>query len=60
MQETGIAYFLKFTSLTKSFPPFMLSARNTFPVDAIATMCECSLKGLNDIGSWISPVVLRE
>lgn len=45
------AYFLNFTSATRSRPPFMLSARKTFPVVAIATMCECSLKGLKEIGS---------
>jgi hypothetical protein len=55
-----VAYFLNFTSPTKSLPSFMLSDKNTFPVVAIATMCECSLKGLNDIGSWISPVAFRE
>lgn len=31
-------YFLNATSFTKSFPPLMLSARNTFPVVAIATI----------------------
>ena len=44
-------YFWKGTSLIKSFPPLMLSARKTLPVVAIATMCECSLKGLKEIGS---------
>lgn len=49
-------YFLKGLSLTKSFPPLMLSARNTLPVVAIATIWECSLNGLKEMGSWISPV----
>lgn len=53
-------YFLKGTSLIKSFPPIKLSARKTFPVVAMATICECSLKGLNEMGSWISPEALRE
>lgn len=44
-------YFLKETSFTKSFPPLILSARKTLPVVAIATICECSLNGLNEIGS---------
>lgn len=55
-----ITHFLNLTSATRSLPPFILSARKTFPVLAIATICECSLKGLNEIGSWISPVGLRE
>ena len=53
-------YFLNLTSFTRSLLPFILSARKTLPVVAIATICECSLKGLNEMGSWISPVPLRE
>lgn len=52
----GQVYFLNGTSATKSFPPLMLSARNTLPVEAIATMCECSLKDLKEMGSYNSPV----
>ena len=48
---TEAMYLLKGVSDIRSFPPLMLSARNTLPVVAIATMCECSLKGLNEIGS---------
>lgn len=44
-------HFLKGTSATRSFPPLILSARKTFPVVAIATIWECSLKGLNEMGS---------
>ena len=44
-------YFLNFTSATRSLPPLTLSARKTFPVVAIATMWECSLNGLKEIGS---------
>lgn len=53
-------YLLNFLSSKRSLPPLMLSARNTFPVVAIATILECSLKGLNEIGSWISPDGFRE
>lgn len=49
--QSDVTNFLKATSLTKSLPPLMLSARYTFPVVAIATMWECSLKGLNEMGS---------
>lgn len=52
-------YFLKRTSLRRSTPPLTLSAKKTFPVVAIATIWECSLKGLNEIGSWYSPEALR-
>lgn len=44
-------HFLNLTSATRSWPPLMLSARNTLPVVAMATICECSLNGLNEIGS---------
>jgi hypothetical protein len=44
-------HLLNLTSATRSLPPLMLSARKTFPVEAMATMWECSLKGLNVIGS---------
>ena len=52
--------FLKRTSATKYLPPLTDSAKKTLPVVAIATICECSLNGLNEIGSWISPFGLRE
>lgn len=53
--------FLKGTSDRRSQPPFMLSARKTLPVVAIATILECSEKGLKEMGSCISPEAsLRE
>ena len=55
-----ITHFLNFTSATRSRPPLILSARKTLPVVAIATIWECSLNGLNEMGSWISPEGLRE
>jgi len=52
--EVDETHFIKRTSFTKSTPPLTLSARKTFPVVAIATICECSLNGLNEMGSWYS------
>lgn len=51
-------HFVKGTSETRSLPPASfptLSAKNTLPVVLIATMWECSLRVLNEIGSCSCP-----
>jgi hypothetical protein len=52
--STVDTYFLTGISANKSLFPLTLSARYTLPVIATATMWECSLNGLNEIGSCIS------
>lgn len=51
LARTAKTHFLNLTSATRSRPPLTLSAKKTLPVVAIATICECSLKSLKEMGS---------